>query len=166
MITATVAFFIRGKAKNREVLLGTKTKKVCRNKRIGPGGKREKGETYKDCAAREIKEEVSVRVEKKDLKKVACVDFLDKQPDGSFGNGQRVIFFLVFRWAGVFNSNGDLRDLKWFRLNRVPFERMMLGHPLWFKIALSGNYYIRGRINYGKGRKRVESFELKARKLA
>jgi len=165
MTTATVAYFIKGRGKKKKVLLGKKTKKVCRNKQIGPGGKRE-NETYANCMVREVEEEVHVNVETRDLLKVATIDFIEAETKNGPGKITRVVFYLIRRWQGRFKSNGDLHGLRWFKIDNVPLKRMMLGHPVWFQLAISEQYYVRGSIYYSKGRKRVKSFVLKVRKLA
>lgn len=129
MTSATVAYFIRRKGKNREVLLGIKTKKVCRNKRIGPGGKRKPRETYEACMVREVAEEMGVHVAESDLQKVACIDFCDA---GRPKKVTRVIFFLIPSWRGEFKSDGSLRNVKWFKAKNAPLKKMMLGHSIFF----------------------------------
>ena len=163
MITATVGYFIKGRGRHRKVLLGIKSKKICRNKRNGPGGKRERGESYIQCLIREIKEEVDVTVKKKHTKRVAVIDFINKSQNGDPPYVHRVAFYMITKWKGTFRSNGELRDLRWFPVNKPPLKELMLGHPFWFHMALSGNF-VRGTVHYSPGRKYVDHFTLTARR--
>jgi ADP-ribose pyrophosphatase YjhB (NUDIX family) len=165
MTKATVAYLLKGKAKKQKILLGIKTKKICRNKLNGPGGKNKKRESYRKCVLRETQEEIGVRISPKHLRLVAMIDFADLQKNGSYKVTYRVAFYLVRKWKGKIKSNGDLKNLRWYNLKSLPLKRMMLGHPEWFQEAISG-HFVRSRINYGQKRRRVDSFTTFERKPA
>lgn len=165
MTKATVAYLLKGKAKKQKILLGIKTKKICRNKLNGPGGKVEKGESYRECVLRETQEEIGVRISPKHLRLVAMIDFADRQKNGTYKVAYRVAFYSAKKWNGKIRSRGDLKKLRWFSLRKAPLKRMMLGHPEWFQEAISG-HFVRARINYGRKRRRVDSFTTFKRKPA
>lgn len=163
MIKATVVYFVRGKGKNQKVLLGKKTKKICRGKLIGYGGKTEAGESSKNCAVREVKEEARVVIAPKDLVRIATIEYSDRLLNGTITNHRQVVYFFTRRWRGKFRSNGDLKNLRWYELNKAPLKKMMLGHSTWFELGFQGNYST-GSIVYEHNRRKIFSLDLQSRK--
>lgn len=83
------------------------------------GGCMESGETVKQAAIREVKEEVNLDVKEEDLQIVSTLHRLCPPPD----NWQSIEFVMV---ADRFSGSADLMendvcgDLRWFPLNQLP----------------------------------------------
>ena len=72
MRPTTLCFIINDK---KEILLGRKKRGLGAGKPNGFGGKREDGETFRQCAVRELFEETSLLAKPEDLEPVAILDF-------------------------------------------------------------------------------------------
>ena len=107
----------------------------------GFGGKVKEDEEIKDAAIREIYEETSnnengsgVVVEKKELEKVATLDFIfPHEPNWD----QRVHVFKVYNWEGILNESEEMKP-KWFNINNVPYDDMWADDIHWLPRVLKG----------------------------
>ena len=79
---------------NGKVLVGMRSKKPFKNRWSIPGGSLEKGETYLECALRELKEETGVNIE---------------NPQSCFGKWTLCVPF--FRWTSFFFSTDTEAEL-------------------------------------------------------
>lgn len=83
------------------------------------GGCMEDGETVKQAAVREIKEEVNLEVKEEDLQIISVFHRITPAPD----NWQSIEFVMVtdkFKGNGELMENDVCGDLKWFELNKLP----------------------------------------------
>lgn len=117
---ATLLFVLPGDGR---VLLIHKKRGLGRGLFNGPGGRLEPGETPVQAAVRETREEL-------------CIEALDPVPAGRlrfhFVDGYKLQVH-VFR-SGAYRGEPAETDEAvpaWFRLDRVPYDRMWADDPLW-----------------------------------
>ena len=90
-LSKRVVLFLTDK---KRVLQGKKKKGFAEGKYVGIGGKIEKGETAKKAVIREAKEEIGVKLEKENVKKVGVLRFIfSENPNWS----QEVVCFVAKR---------------------------------------------------------------------
>ena len=83
-----------------------------------PSGHVEEGETFKECAVREAKEEVGVEIEERDLE---CVHIMQRL--SSVDSEERIDnFFKVNKWKGTLENKEPEKcdDLSWFEKENLP----------------------------------------------
>ncbi|WP_247002498.1 8-oxo-dGTP diphosphatase [Halosolutus gelatinilyticus] len=136
MIEATLCFPLRdaAAADTAEVLLIEKRRGLGEGWYNGPGGKLEPGETPRECAVRETREEVGLVV--RDLEKAGELTFtLDGDPH---------TFCHVFRtrsFEGEPTSSPEARP-EWRPIDDVPYDRMWEDDRLWLPGVLEGRTVI------------------------
>jgi len=117
-----------------EVLLQCKSKGFGMGKWNGPGGKKKQDETIEESTIREIKEETDVDI--KSLKKMGELEFI-------FVNNEASNFlthvFVSPDWEGEPKDLGE-GELKWFKIDEVPLEKMWDDDQYWLKNLLKGEY--------------------------
>ncbi|ELY66052.1 8-oxo-dGTP diphosphatase [Natronococcus jeotgali] len=132
MIEATLCFPRRDVDGTEEVLLIEKRRGLGEGWYNGPGGKLEAGETPRECAVRETREEVGLEIDPADLEKAAELDFrLD---------GERHTLCHVFRtrtFAGEPRPSPEARP-EWVAVEAVPYDRMWEDDRLWLPAVLAG----------------------------
>jgi 8-oxo-dGTP pyrophosphatase MutT (NUDIX family) len=127
----TVAFLVR----NDQVLLGYKKTGFGKGNYLGIGGKIETGESEVIAAAREIEEEIDVKVEATQLEKVADLSFVfPTKPDWS----QQVHVFLCKEWTGEPKESSEIKP-EWLTPNNIPFSKMWDDAQFWLLAVLSGH---------------------------
>jgi ADP-ribose pyrophosphatase YjhB (NUDIX family) len=99
------------------------------------GGRFEEGESVRETAARECREEIGVEIDSADLLVVGVAHFASPAGEG-------VDFFLTAtRWTGVPYPRSECDDLRWCALDAlpdetIPFVRRAIEHHLvagsWF----------------------------------
>ena len=100
----------------------------------GVGGKRERGETIKQTAIRETREEIGVTASQPI--KVAILDFeFLGRPEWN----QQVHVFLAHTWEGTPRESDEVRPA-WFRLAELPFDQMCEDNRLWLSEVLAGRF--------------------------
>lgn len=126
-----------------EVLLGRKLTGLGVGKFVGAGGKVEPGETVREAAIREVREELGVEVDPDMLFPVAhqYYPFVDR-PEWS----QQSYAFVAYDWSGEPAASEEL-DPEWFDAARLPFDRMWPDAAEWLPEALSGEY-VSGEYRY------------------
>ena len=100
----------------------------------GPGGKVEPEETVEQSVIREVKEETGLEVN--DLKKMAELEFY-------FENRQEwdniTYVYVAKNYSGEITAN-DEGELKWFKIDELPFSRMWDDDPHWLPKVLAGEF--------------------------
>jgi 8-oxo-dGTP diphosphatase len=107
----------------REVLLIRKKRGLGEGKLVGPGGKVEEGETPRECAVREVEEEIDVTP--RDPEKVGEFEFV-------FGDDHEM-FVHVFRaeaFDGVPTESPEA-ELEWFDFESAPYDEMWEDDRYW-----------------------------------
>ena len=131
-ILATLVFVIR----DGKVLLIDKKTGIGKGKINGPGGKLEDGESPEECAVRECREELGIRVSDLQYCGQHRFQFVD-------GLSIHVWVYRTFDFEGVPTESAEARPM-WVPLDDIPFERMWEDDGIWFPMLLRGERF-RGR---------------------
>ncbi|ARS88563.1 8-oxo-dGTP diphosphatase [Natrarchaeobaculum aegyptiacum] len=132
MIEATLCFPLRDLESGTEVLLIEKRRGLGEGWYNGPGGKLETGETPRECAVRETREEVGLEVDPRDLEKAAELTFL---LDGAIHTFCHV--YRTTQFAGEPRESPEARP-EWVDVDDVPYEQMWEDDQLWLPHVLAG----------------------------
>ena len=154
MKISTICFPIKGDGGRRRVILATKKHKVGIGLLNGYGGKLDPtDQSIEDSAAREITEESTVLVDKRDLEKVAIVSFYEE----SKHLFECHVYFL-HQWQGEFRETEEMGAPEEFLLEEVPYDRMMAADKSWLPLVFCGKK-IKAVSVYNKGVTEEKSFE-------
>ncbi|AGB16987.1 ADP-ribose pyrophosphatase [Halovivax ruber XH-70] len=127
-----------------EVLLIEKRRGLGEGWYNGPGGKREAGETIRECAIREVREEVGIDVDTPALSKAGELTFrLDGDPQ------IHCHVFRTDRFDGEPRPSEEARP-EWFPLDEVPYDQMWDDDHLWLPGVLQGRT-VEGRFDFEGG---------------
>ncbi|MFZ1074929.1 MAG: NUDIX domain-containing protein [Minisyncoccia bacterium] len=136
MKKATLALIIRMTGGILEILLGLKRggPEIGEGMYNGPGGKLNEGETLPDCLAREVEEEVGIRLDASKAVKVAIITFHREEKD-----------FEVHIYR-VDVSEGEPRETdsmipRWFPVDKIPWDRMHASDRAWMPGLLAGKKF-------------------------
>lgn len=131
MKTTTLLLLIKGDPISN-ILLGYKKVGFGKGKYTGIGGKVEQGETIEDATIREMEEETSIRVDKKDLISSGRIDFFfPAKPEWHL----TVHIFLSKRWQGIPTESREISP-QWFKINQLPFDKMWDDAKYWYPRVL------------------------------
>ncbi len=128
MIEATLCFVIEDEA----VLLIEKRRGLGEGWYNGPGGKLEAGETPRECAVREVDEEVGISVDPDDLERAAELTF---RLDGDVHT--RCHVFCTHSYHGDPRATEEARP-EWRAIDDVPYDQMWEDDRLWLPSVLEG----------------------------
>ena len=131
--------------KDGRILLGHKRRGMGAGKWNGFGGKREDGETMRECAARELFEESGLIADPKAFE--AAGDLYFHQPSDPSWSHAGIVYF-IYVWAGTVHLSDEMEP-KWFLPEEIPFGEMWMADRVWFPMILKGNK-IRGTIYFEK----------------
>ncbi|SDQ38737.1 8-oxo-dGTP diphosphatase [Natronobacterium texcoconense] len=138
MIEATLCFPLRGHDDaidgdtTVDVLLIEKRRGLGEGWYNGPGGKLEDGETPRECAVRETREEVGLEIDPESLEKAGELTFLL--------DGEVHIVCHVYRteeFSGEPTPSEEARP-EWFAVEDVPYDQMWEDDRLWLPGVLDG----------------------------
>jgi len=118
--------------KEGQVLLQKKARGFGKGKWNGPGGKIEPGETAEQSAIREVKEETGIKM--KSLVKQAELEFIFPHDES---NNNYVHVFICKDYEGKAENKGE-GELKWFKFNEIPYEKMWDDDRYWLPRLLAG----------------------------
>ena len=127
---ATLMFILQ----DRDVLLIHKKRGFGKGKINGPGGRIEPGETARDGAIREVREEVLVHptgVEE-------CGELFFQFRDGFSIHG------VVFRASGCDGEPGETDEARpfWVPQDQIPYDRMWADDRHWLPLVLRGERFV------------------------
>lgn len=117
--------------KDDEILLIRKKRGLGAGKINGPGGKLEAGETPRQCAMREVREEV-------------CISILDAEPRGELrfqftdGYSIHVYVFVSERFEGEPAETDEALPI-WFKQSEIPYQEMWADDRIWLPRVLDGS---------------------------
>lgn len=94
---------------NGHILLAMKKRGFGVGKWNGSGGKIQPGETPEDTAVREVKEEIGIHLDKKDLQKIGEVSY--RNPDPNWG--MYVHIYVAKNWKGEPVETEEMKP-QWF----------------------------------------------------
>jgi len=117
-----------------EVLLQYKAKGFGQGKWNGPGGKSKPGESSEKSARRELKEETGV--EAGALEKRGELEFIF---NGREDWNQISHIYVADKFKGEIKAS-DEGELKWFKIEELPFSQMWDDDIYWLKDALAGQF--------------------------
>ncbi|NUB89509.1 8-oxo-dGTP diphosphatase [Haloterrigena sp. SYSU A121-1] len=115
-----------------EVLLIEKRRGLGAGWYNGPGGKLEAGETPRECAVRETREEVGLEVDPAALEKAGELEFVLDGTEHTFCHVYRTRSF-----AGEPTASEEARP-EWIPVGEVPYDRMWDDDYLWLPGVLEG----------------------------
>jgi 8-oxo-dGTP pyrophosphatase MutT (NUDIX family) len=145
MRNSTLLFLIKkDKGVITDICLAMKRRGFGTGRYNGVGGKVEEGETIKDAAIRETKEEVGVDVQ--DLSPCAEITFIySHKPEWD----QVTHIFFCENWSGE-PTEGEEVSPKWFSVADIPYINMWPDDSFWLPKVLAGDY-VRGRFVFAEG---------------
>jgi 8-oxo-dGTP diphosphatase len=141
--------------KENKILLGFKKRGMGEGLLNGYGGKIEEGEDVESAAIREVKEESSVVIDKKNLEKVAVVDFFfTHSPHWN----QTVHVFLAKKWKGEAEETEEMKP-EWHDVEKIPIEKMWGDDAYWLHHVLDGKKVV-AEFTFGEDNKTIIKHEV------
>lgn len=119
---------------NKDILLAMKKRGFGVGKWNGVGGKVADGESIEDAAVRETGEELGITISKKEMRKVANIEFTFKDKEEW---NQEMSVYWVEKWDGEPKESEEMRP-QWFSFDSIPFNSMWADDIHWLPIVLSG----------------------------
>ncbi len=139
--------------RDSEILLAMKKRGFGVGRWNGVGGKVDPEESIEESAIREIEEEIGVKVDKKDLKKVAIHTFIFKnKPEWD----QDVHVFLIDNWTGEPTESEEMKP-QWYSKKEIPFDSMWEDDPYWLPRVIAGEK-VRGIFTFDENQKLLDGF--------
>ena len=131
--TCTLVFLVKrnGDAVT-EVCLAMKKRGFGMNRWNGVGGKLQENETIEECAKREAREEIGVRI--KTMKKVAELSFYFPH-NPAWDNIAHT--YICDAWSGEPKESEEMRP-QWFAPAEIPFGEMWPDDAFWLPQVLAG----------------------------
>ena len=148
MEALTLSFLI----KNDRICLALKKRGFGEGNWNGYGGKLMEKESILDAAVREIHEESTVAVEKKDLTQIARIEFI-------FENGMHldVHTFFARKWKGEPQETEEMRP-EWFLFTEIPYEYMWEDDRYWLPRAILGETLL-GKVWFDHSERHIKEME-------
>lgn len=150
---ATNSFLIRDDGK---ILLAENMRGWAKGKWNGAGGKLEPGELPEQAAVREVKEEIGVDVETKDLEKIG--EILFRNPDPSWG--MYVYIYRTKKWQGEPSESEEMRPA-WLTADEALGKKTWPDLPYYFEHILKGQKF-KGEFIYKADGETIDHFDIKA----
>lgn len=156
MLDTTLVLPVRGRPP-RQVLLGQKLVGFGAGKLTGVGGKVEASETIPASAARELEEEVGLRVRPEALQLAARLDFrFPHRHDWS----TVMYVFCAWDWQGTPAPGREIVPA-WYEVEAIPYGQMWADTVHWLPRVLAGER-VRGLFYFAADNETVASAEMSA----
>lgn len=123
--TATLVFVLNG----TNVLLIRKKRGLGAGKINGPGGKLESGETPRECAIREVEEELAITPADLHARGELRFQFAD-------GYSIHVHTFVAYNYSGIPQETDEAIPL-WFPVDEIPYDEMWEDDRIWLPQVLN-----------------------------
>lgn len=107
----------------------------------GVGGKANSGESPKQAAIRECKEEIGVIP--KNLELIGELSFIDRAEDGF---NQNCHIYTATDWEGEPAESEEMKP-EWFNVYKIPYDQMWPSDKVWLPYLLGGSPF-KGEIVY------------------
>ena len=143
-------------AADGRLLLGCKKRGFGNGKWNGFGGKLEPGESFRECAVRELYEEVSLLAEPEALE---YMGFLDFHFTAAPAADHITYIYFVKTWTGDPAGSEEMNP-RFFTVDRLPYDRMWQGDRVWLPRLIKGER-IKGRVIFAPDGETVQSLEIK-----
>lgn len=127
---ATLCFVLRAAPGTRELMLMRKKRGLGAGKIVAPGGRLEPGETPRDCAVREVEEELCITPTGVSCAGEHRFQFLD-------GYAIHVFVFRAEGFRGEPAETDEGRPL-WTPEDRIPYGEMWEDNAFWLPLLLAG----------------------------
>ena len=141
---------------HNQILLGRKKRGFGADKYNGFGGKIESGESFRQCAVRELYEESGIKVNEHELDCVAFFDFQFPYDESLTHIGY--VYFV--RVTGAQPIESEEMEPHWFSVEDIPYEFMWAGDRVWLPMLLEGKL-LDGPIRFGEDNSSVTFMNLK-----
>ncbi|MFT4261646.1 MAG: 8-oxo-dGTP diphosphatase [Candidatus Woesearchaeota archaeon] len=133
MRPVTLIYCIKGD----EVLLGMKKRGFGKGKLNGYGGKVALNENIDEAAIRELAEEAKITAQKKDLEKVAEINFYFSDVPKEKDYDQKVHVFFLKKWSGEPTETEEMKPY-WYKISDIPLEKMWVDDKYWLHKVFEG----------------------------
>lgn len=133
-ITKRIIYTLIFLKRDKEILLGLKTRGHGINTWIGFGGKLENGETLMECAKRELKEESNLEA---DLKHVGVLYHNLKEKDCL----KIVHLFTGTNISNEVKESDEMKSIRWIPYEGIPYDKMLPDFKEWLKFILQDEVY-------------------------
>lgn len=111
--------------RTNQIVLAKKTKKIGINRRNGTGGRVEDIDLdLEDCAIREPCEELGIFGKREGLTKIGIGIFYNQKKEGSIFVVE-VHFYTQTMWSGTPRSSSEMKNPRFYKLNKLPLRQMM-----------------------------------------
>ncbi len=152
MKQATLCLLLRD-SPEPQVLMGFKKTSLGKGYYNFPGGKKASTDlTMEACAARELYEEMNVRVAREVLVKKGELTF--QWPKQLSERDQVVHVYVTHVWSGDPVETLEMKPL-WAPLANMPYENMWAADKIWVPHVLQGAH-VTGRFSYNKRKELIE----------
>lgn len=134
-----------------EILLIKKKRGIGEGLYNGPGGKVEGGETPREAARREVREEI--RADVSELAKLGELAFEMA--------GDPFMFVHVYRSPGVIGEPAETPEARpeWFDVEEIPYDEMWPDDRYWLPQLLEGHTF-EGTFRFGESEHDLQDWEL------
>lgn len=127
---ATLLFVVQGD----QILLIEKKRGLGAGKINGPGGRVDPGETFQQCAIREVQEELCITATDVELAGELYFQFVDGYS----------IYAQVFKAGGYEGTPTETNEAKprWTKIDQIPYEQMWQDDIYWLPAMLEGKKFV------------------------
>ncbi|MCP4424172.1 MAG: 8-oxo-dGTP diphosphatase [Chloroflexi bacterium] len=135
--------------------MGFKKRGFGAGKYAGIGGRVQLDESVVAAAARELTEEIGIRIPETGLQNRGCIQFLF--PEKPAWN-MEVHIFLASHWNGDPVESDEMKPV-WFKRGQIPFDCMWQDAPHWLPPTLDGKR-IQGTITFQDDNETISQAEV------